>query len=146
MKQWIYLGTFAAAFIAGAGAAGLYYRAEIADLKADYAQAAQKHQADLRKIGEENAEKLAQAADERQKEVDRLNLSLSAMRSDVERLRVANARRSGVPKSGPSAGNVSQRQDGDCLRLLEEGAGLLEEGGGLLRDFNADREAMRKLK
>lgn len=136
----------AGCFFAGAFVSGLYYREELADVKAEYASAAEKYQADLRSKERQYAERLAEASDAKQAEIDRLELSLGAMRSDIERLRLAASRRSGVPADDPGTGKSCQRQVSDCLRLLDEGAGLLEESGGLVGRFNADREALRKLR
>lgn len=135
----------AGCFFAGAFVSWLHYREELADVKAEYASAAEKYQADLRSKERQYAERLAEASDAKQAEIDRLELSLGAMRGDVERLRVA-ASRGDVSGTGASSCKSCQRQVGDCLRLLDEGAGLLEESGGLVGKFNADREAVRKLK
>lgn len=132
-------------FFAGAFVSGLHYRAELADVKAEYASAAEKYQADLRSKERQYAERLAEASDAKQAEIDRLELSLGAMRGDVERLRVT-AGSSGMSGTGASSCKSCQRQVGDCLRLLGEGAGLLEESGELVGKFNADREALRKLR
>lgn len=135
----------AGCFFAGAFVSGLYYRAELADVKAEYTSAAEKYQADLRSKERQYAERLAEASDAKQAEIDRLELSLGAMRGDVERLRVA-AGSSGMSGTGTGTCKSCQRQVSDCLRLLDEGAGLLEESGGLVGRFNADREALRKLR
>ncbi len=136
----------AGCFFAGAFVSGLYYRAELADVKAEYASAAEAYQNELRAKERKNAERLAEATDAKQAEIDRLKFSLGAMRGDVERLRVAASRSGGVPADGSGSGKSCQRQVGDCLRLLEEGADLLEESGELVGRFNADREAVRKLR
>ena len=136
----------AGCFFAGAFVSGLYYRAELANVRAEYASAAEAYQISLRAEERKNAERLAAATDAKQAEIDRLNDDLASMRGDIERLRVAASRRSGVPADGSGSGKSCQRQVGDCLRLLEEGAGLLEESGELVGRFNADREAVRKLR
>ena len=136
----------AGCFFAGAFVSGLYYRAELANVRAEYASAAEAYQNSLRAEERKNAERLAAATDAKQAEIDRLNDDLASMRGDIERLRVAASRRSGVPADGSGSGKSCQRQVGDCLRLLEEGAGLLEESGELVGRFNADREAVRKLR
>ena len=115
-------------------------------MKAAYALAAEKYQTELTQKERENAEKLAQAVNARQAEVDKLNGDLDAMRTDVERLRLASARSSRMPAASGDSCGVCQRQVRECVKLLGESAELFEEGGGLLRDFNADREAVGKLK
>ena len=132
-------------FFAGGLVSGLHCRAELADVKGEYASAAEKYQADWRSKGRQYAVRLAEATDTKQAEIDRLKFSLGAMRGDVERLRVA-ASRGDVSGTGASSCKPCQRQVGDCLRLLGEGAGLLEESGELVGKFNADREALRKLR
>lgn len=136
----------AGCFFAGAFVSGLYYRAELANVRAEYASAAEAYQNSLRVEERKNAERLAAATDAKQAEIDRLNDDLASMRGDIERLRVAASRRSGVPAGGSGSGKSCERQVRECVRLLSEGAGLLEEGGELVRGFNADREAVRKLR
>ena len=135
----------AGCFFAGAFVSGLYYRAELADVKAEYASAAEAYQNELRAKERKNAERLAAATDAKQAEIDRLNDDLASMRDSIERLRVAASRRGGVPADGSGSGKSCQRQVGECVRLLSEGAGLLEEGSGLVGGLNADRTAVRKL-
>lgn len=145
MKIDFQIVALAGCFFAGAFVSGLYYRAELADVKAEYTSAAEKYQANLRSKERQYAERLAEATDTKQAEIDRLKFSLGAMRGDVERLRVA-ASRGGVSGTSASACKSCQRQVRNCLQLLGEGAGLLEESGGLVGKFNADREALRKLR
>lgn len=135
----------AGCFFAGAFVSGLYYRAELANVRAEYASAAEAYQNSLRAEERKNAERLAEATDAKQTEIDRLNDDLASMRGDIERLRVAASRRGGVPADGSGSGKSCQRQVGDCLRLLSEGAELLEEGSGLVGGLNADRKAVRQL-
>lgn len=135
-----------ACFVTGAASIAFYYESEISDMKAAYALAAEKYQTELTQKERENAEKLAQAVNARQAEVDKLNGALDAMRTDVERLRLASARSSRMSAASGDSCGVCQRQVRECVKLLGESAELFEEGGGLLRDFNADREAVRKLK
>lgn len=144
MKIDFQIAALAGCFLAGAFVSGLYYREELADVKAEYASAAEKYQADLRSKERQYAERLAEASDAKQEEIDRLNGDLVSMRGDIERLRVA-AGSSGMSGTGTGTCKSCQRQVGDCLRLLSEGAGLLEEGSGLVGGLNADRTAVRKL-
>lgn len=135
----------AGCFFAGAFVSGLYYRAELANVRAEYASAAEAYQNSLRAEERKNAERLAAATDAKQAEIDRLNDDLASMRGDIERLRVAASSRGGVSADGSGSGKSCERQIGECVRLLSEGAGLLEEGSGLVRGINADRAAVRKL-
>lgn len=135
----------AGCFFAGAFVSGLYYRAELADVKAEYASAAEAYQNELRAKERKNAEQLAAATDAKQTEIDRLNDTLSSVRGDVERLRLAASRRSGVPTDDSGSGKSCERQVRECVRLLGEGAGILEEGCGLVGGLNADRKAVRQL-
>lgn len=145
MKIDFQIAALAGCFLAGAFVSGLYYREELADVKAEYASAAEKYQADLRSKERQYAERLAEASDAKQEEIDRLNGDLVSMRGDIERLRVAASRRGRVPADDPRSGKSCERQIRECVRLLSEGAGLLEEGSGLVGGFNADRKAVRKL-
>lgn len=135
----------AGCFFAGVFVSGLYYRAELANVRAEYASAAEAYQNSLRAEERKNAERLAEATDAKQAEIDRLNVDLVSMRGDIERLRLAASRRSGVPTDDSGSGKSCERQIGECVRLLSEGAGLLEEGSGLVGGLNADRAAVRKL-
>ena len=139
------IAAFSVAFVLGAAASGLHYRTQLAELQGDYAQAAERYQDELREKEQQYAKRLAAASDAKQTEIDRLNGTLVSVRNDVERLRLAAARRGSV--SGSTAGTCEscERQIGECVRLLTEGAGLVETGGGLLRDLNANRSALRQL-
>lgn len=145
MKIDFQIAALAGCFLAGAFVSGFYYRAELADVRAEYASAAEAYQNSLRAEERKNAERLASASDAKQAEIDRLNVTLSSVRGDVERLRVAAARRGSVSGNNAGACKSCERQIGECVRLLSEGAGLLEEGSGLVGGFNADRKAVRKL-
>lgn len=145
MKIDFQIVALAGCFFAGAFVSGLYYRAELANVRAEYASAAEAYQNSLRAEERKNAERLAAATDAKQAEIDRLNDDLVSMRGDIERLRVAASRRGGVPADDSGSGKSCERQIGECVRLLSEGAGLLEEGSGLVGGLNADRAAVRKL-
>ncbi len=145
-SSWLYVITAIAGLAAGIFLAGLYWRAQIADMKAETAQAAALYQDDLRKKERDYAQRLAAATDAKQAEIDRLQSSLDGLRTDADRLRIAASRRSAVPARAGNSCESCQRQVGECVKLLSESAGLFEEGGGLLRDFDADRGAVRKLK
>ncbi len=146
MRIWLFLGAAAVSFFAGGLSAGLYYNAQISDLKAAASDAAAKYQQNLLKRESEYAKRISAATDAKQAEIDRLQSDLDSLRRDAERLRLAASRRSRVSASAGSTREPCQRQVSECLGLLAEGGRLVEESGGLLRDFNADREAMRKLK
>ncbi len=141
----LYLIVFAVGMASGGFSVGLYWRTQIADLKNESAQAANLYQDDLRKKEREYAERLAQATDAKQAEIDRLNCDIVSLRTDADRLRVAASRSRAVSRKSGDSCEPYKRQVSECVGLLSEGAGLFEEGGGLLRDFNADREAVRKL-
>lgn len=145
MKIDFQIVALAGCFFAGAFVSGLYYRAELANVRAEYASAAEAYQNSLRAEERKNAERLAAATDAKQAEIDRLNDDLVSMRGDIERLRVAASLSSRVPTGDSGSGKSCERQIGECVRLLSEGAGLLEEGSGLVGGLNADRAAVRKL-
>lgn len=139
------IAAFSVAFVLGAAASGLHYRTQLAELQGDYAQAAERYQDELRQKEQQYAKRLAAASDAKQAEIDRLNVTLSSVRGDVERLRVAAARRGSVSGNNAGACKSCERQISECVRLLAEGAGLVETGGGLLRNLNADRSALKQL-
>lgn len=145
MTKWLYLAAGVVVFSAGYAFADALRTADIARLKAGYAAAAQKYQAELTKRETDNAKKLADAVDKKQAEIDALDSQLAGMRDDVERLRrAASAGRGGVPTGACSAFLSCERQVADCKRLLAESAELLSEGGGLVGGLSADRNAVRK--
>ena len=145
MAKWLYLAAAVVVFSAGYAFADALRTADIARLKAGYAAAAQKYQAELTKRETDNAKNLADAVDKKQAEIDALDSQLAGMRSDVERLRrAASSGSGGVPPGAGSACVSYQRQVRECKRLLAEGAELLSEGGGLVGGLSADRNAVRK--
>ena len=145
MAKWLYLAAAVVVFSAGYAFADALRTADIVRLKAGYAAAAQKYQAELTKRETANAKKLADAVDKKQAEIDALGSQLAGMRNDVERLRrAASSGGGGVPPGAGSACVSCERQVRDCVRLLAEGAELLEEGGGLVGGLSADRNAVRE--
>lgn len=145
MAKWLYLAAAVVVFSAGYAFADALRTADIARLKAGYAAAAQKYQAELTKRETANAKNLADAVDKKQAEIDALDSQLAGMRSDVERLRrAASAGRGGVPAGAGSTCVSCERQVAECRRLLAESAGLLEEGGRMVGGLNADRAAVRE--
>ena len=145
MAKWLYLAAAVVVFSAGYAFADALRTADIARLKAGYAAAAQKYQAELTKRETANAKNLADAVDKKQAEIDALDSQLAGMRSDVERLRrAASAGRGGVPAGAGSTCVSCERQVAECRRLLAESAGLLEEGGRMVGGLNADRAPVRE--
>lgn len=145
MAKWLYLAAAVVVFSAGYAFADALRTADIARLKAGYAAAAQKYQAELTKRETDNAKKLADAVDKKQAEIDALDSQLAGMRSDVERLRrAASAGRGRVPAGTCDSGKLCERRIKECQRLLSEGADILEESGRLVGRFNADRNSVRQ--
>lgn len=145
MAKWLYLAAAVVVFSAGYAFADALRTADIARLKAGYAAAAQKYQAELTKRETDNAKKLADAVDKKQAEIDALDSQLAGMRSDIERLRrAASAGRGRVPAGTCDSGKLCERRIKECQRLLSEGADILEESGRLVGRFNADRNSVRQ--
>lgn len=145
MAKWLYLAAAVVVFSAGYAFADALRTADIARLKAGYAAAAQKYQAELTKRETANAKNLADAVDKKQAEIDALGSQLAGMRDDVERLRrAASSGSGGVPPGAGSTCVSCERQVAECRRLLAESAGLLEEGGRMVGGLNADRAAVRE--
>ena len=145
MAKWLYLAAAVVVFSAGYAFADALRTADIARLKAGYAAAAQKYQAELTKRETANAKNLADAVYKKQAEIDALDSQLAGMRSDVERLRrAASAGRGRVPAGTCDSGKLCERRIKECQRLLSEGADILEESGRLVGRFNADRNSVRQ--
>ena len=146
MTRWLYVLAAVAVFGAGYAFADALRTADIEQLKADYAAAAQRYQTELTKKESDNAQKLADAVDKKQAEIDALDAQLAGMRIDVERLRDAAAAGGGrVPAGTGDSGKSCERRVEECQRLLAESAQLLEEGGRLVGRFSADRQAMKQV-
>ena len=144
MAKWLYLAAAVVVFSAGYAFADALRTADIARLKAGYAAAAQKYQAELTKRETDNAKKLADAVDKNQAEINALDSRLAGMRRDVERLRGAAAGGGRVPAGTCDSGKLCERRIKECQRLLSEGADILEESGRLVGRFNADRNSVRQ--
>ena len=136
VRTWIVIGAFALGGAVGGGV--VRYAWQAADLAAAKEQAEQMaNLADqLRKMNDEKDQALSERdsalADLRVRNLDNARLS--------ERLRKQTA--SAVPNT-PSG--TCQRHLAECRDLLAEGAGLLAEGSELVGKFDADRTAVRKL-
>lgn len=146
MAKWLYLAAAVVVFSAGYAFADALRTADIARLKAGYAAAAQKYQAELTKRETDNAKKLADAVDKKQAEIDALDSQLAGMRSDVERLRrAASAGRGRVPAGTCDSGKLCERRIAECRRLLVESAESLEEGSRLVIRLSSDRSAVKEI-
>ncbi|HAF65255.1 MAG: hypothetical protein EGQ76_08275 [Sutterella sp.] len=144
MIKWLYALAAVSVFGAGYAFADALRTADIEQLKAEYAAAAQRYQAELTKKESDNAQKLADAVDKKQAEIDALDAQLAGMRIDVERLRdAAAAGSSRVSSDTGGSGKSCERRIAECQRLLAESAQLLEEGGRLVGRFSADRAALK---
>lgn len=152
MAKWLYLAAAVVVFSAGYAFADALRTADIARLKAGYAVAAQKYQAELTKRETDNAKKLADAVDKKQAEIDALDSQLAGMRRDVERLRGAAAGGGRVPAGGGrvpagtcDSGKLCERRIAECRRLLVESAESLEEGSRLVIRLSSDRSAVKEI-
>lgn len=129
-------------FFFGYGVASNKYKADIAELHADY-QAAAAAQAKInQKEAENNAKKLAVAISARDEALARAgNLD-----STVARLREQAA---GYERRLSTAGSGACKPCKDelsrCVRLLSEGAGLAGEGADLSVRIAADKDAIVKI-
>ena len=145
MAKWLYLAAGVVVFSAGYAFADALRTADIARLKAGYAAAAQKYQAELTKRETDNAKKLADAVDKKQAEIDALDSQLAVMRRDVERLRGAAAGGGRVPADTCDSGKFCERRIAECRRLLVESAESLEEGSRLVIRLSSDRSAVKEI-
>ena len=129
-------------FFFGYGVASNKYKADIAELHADY-QAAAAAQAKInQKEAENNAQKLAVAISARDEALARAG----TLDGTVARLReqaVAFERR--LSAADACACKPCQAELASCVRLLSEGAGLSAEGADLSVRIAADKDAVMKI-
>lgn len=147
MTGYIKLGMVAAALALAFGggyryAAALYSK-DMADYKAAQTAAAQQQEAAFRAKEQENAKRLVEALDER----DRALASATDLSGDLERLRQSARRAANSGKmSGPCSSAVKpyQQRLASCTDLLLESAQLLREGADLARRAAINKDTIQK--
>lgn len=119
------------------------YKADIAQMQADYSARAQAQAERNLQKERENAEKLSAAIAAR----DAALRDLDAARGDAAGLRdeLASYERK-LSSSGPSACEPERKRLAGCVGLLREGADLAAEGARLATRIAIDKDALSALK
>lgn len=130
-------------FVAGYQYAASIYKAEIAQLREEYALATKELTDDYRAKEQEQAKKLAEAWDE----LENARAESVDLRADVERVRNEADRYLSRLSSADrkSSSSSYQTQVFTCTRLLKESAELLEEGGRMAQEFAIGGETVVRL-
>lgn len=132
----------AALFVSGHQYAASIYKAEIAQLREEYALATKELTDEYREKERVQAQQLADAWDKYEK----ARAESVDLRDDVDRVRkLADSYRSKLSRTGSdSCGALRERLAG-CVKLLEEGAGLAHEGARLSEEVAAKKDAVVKI-
>lgn len=119
------------------------YRADIAQMQADYSARAQAQAEQNLQKERENAEKLSAAIAAR----DSALRDLDAARGDAAGLRdeLASYERK-LSEAGPSACDSERKRLAGCVKLLAEGSELAAEGARLASRIAIDKDALSALK
>lgn len=153
MSTWIKIGAVAIAaaalFLGGYRFAAALYQSDIDELKASHALAL----ADKEKENRANERKQADALAQAWEEVERQKADLAQSRADsgslrveLERVRVQSDRyrKRLSAASASSCKHFAERLD-RCVGLLEEGAGLSSEGAAISQRVSGKHDALARL-
>lgn len=153
MSTWIKIGAVvlvaAALFLGGYRFAAALYQSDIDELKASHALAL----ADKEKENRANERKQADALAQAWEEVERQKADLAQSRADsgslrveLERVRVQSDRyRKRLSATGANAcKHFAERLD-RCVGLLEEGASLSSEGAGLSQRVSGKHDTLARM-
>ena len=153
MSIWIKIGAVAIAaaalFLGGYRFAAALYQSDIDELKASHALAL----ADKEKYNRANERKQADALAQAWEEVERQKADLAQSRADsgslrveLERVRVQSDRyRKRLSATGANAcKHFAERLD-RCVGLLEEGASLSSEGAGLSQRVSGKHDTLARM-
>lgn len=153
MSTWIKIGAVAIAaaalFLGGYRFAAALYQSDIDELKASHALAL----ADKEKENRANERKQADALAQAWEEVERQKADLAQSRADsgslrveLERVRVQSDRyRKRLSATGANAcKHFAERLD-RCVGLLEEGASLSSEGAGLSQRVSGKHDTLARM-
>lgn len=126
-------------FVAGYQYAASIYKAEIAQLREEYALATKELTDDYRAKEQSQAKQLADAWDQ----LERARAESVDLRDDVDRVRkLADSYRAKLSGAGAdSCAPVRERLAG-CTKLLEEGAKLSAEGAELAQRIAEKKDAL----
>lgn len=135
----------ALAFGGGYRYAAALYAKDMANYRAEQAAATQRQETAFRAAEQENAKRLVEALNER----DRALASAADLSGDLDRLRQSASR---AAESGKMSGACSsavkpyQQRLASCTDLLLESAQLLREGADLAGRTAADKEALIQIR
>ena len=132
----------AALFVSGYQYAASIYKAEIAQLREEYALATKELTDEYREKERVQAQQLADAWDKYEK----ARAESVDLRDDVDRVRkLADSYRSKLSRTGSDSCDAVRERLASCTRLLEEGAKLSAEGAGLAERVAARKDAVVKI-
>lgn len=129
-------------FVAGYQYAASIYKAEIAQLREEYALATKELTDDYRAKEQSQAKQLADAWDQ----LERARAESVDLRDDVERVRkLADSYRAKLSGAGADSCAPVRERLASCVGLLEEGSSLSEEGASLSQRVSGKQEALARL-
>lgn len=129
-------------FVSGYQYAASIYKAEIAQLREEYALATKELTDDYRAKEQSQAKQLADAWDQ----LERARAESVSLRDDVDRVRkLADNHRTRLSAASPDSCDVIRERLASCTELLSEGAGLSAEGAGLAEGIAAKKDAVVKI-
>lgn len=129
-------------FVAGYQYAASIYKAEIAQLREEYALATKELTDDYRAKEQSQAKQLADAWDQ----LERARAESVDLRADVDRVRdEADRYRAELSRANPDSCTPIRKRLARCVGLLEEGSSLSEEGASLSQRVSGKQEALARL-
>ena len=129
-------------FVSGYQYAASIYKAEIAQLREEYALATKELTDDYRAKEQSQAKQLADAWDQ----LERARAESVDLRADVDRVRdEADRYRAELSRANPDSCTPIRKRLARCVGLLEEGSSLSEEGASLSQRVSGKQEALARL-
>lgn len=138
--KWAGIAVAAAAlFVSGYKYAASIYKAEIAQLREEYALATKELTDDYRAKEQSQAKQLADAWDQ----LERARAESVDLRDDVDRVRkLADSYRAKLSGAGADSCAPVRERLASCTKLLEEGAKLSAEGAELAQRIAEKKDAL----
>lgn len=138
--KWAGIAVAAAAlFVSGYKYAASIYKAEIAQLREEYALATKELTDDYRAKEQSQAKQLADAWDQ----LERARAEAVDLRDDVDRVRkLADSYRAKLSGAGADSCAPVRERLASCTKLLEEGAKLSAEGAELAQRIAEKKDAL----
>lgn len=129
-------------FVSGYQYAASIYKAEIAQLREEYALATKELTDEYREKERGQAQQLADAWDQ----LERARAESVDLRADVDRVRdEADRYRAELSRVNPDSCTPIRKRLARCVGLLEEGSSLSEEGASLSQRVSGKQEALARL-